>query len=55
MMNYAEYYNDVWHGSFEGTAEDFSVLLKRSCDIINNAIFLSGYTADTVPEIFRKM
>lgn len=53
-MDYAEYYNEVWHGCFEGSAEDFSVLLKRACDIVSNAIFLSGYTADTVPEIFRK-
>lgn len=53
-MDYAEYYNEIWHGSFEGTAEEFSVLLKRACDTVSNAIFLSGYTAGTVPEIFRE-
>ena len=47
------FYKNEWHGTFDGTDEELSLLLSRSVDIVDNAIALSGYTVDTVPEIFK--
>ena len=52
-MDIAAFYKDVWKGSFDGSDEELSLLLSRSVDIVDNAIALSGYTVDTVPEIFK--
>ena len=46
------FYKNTWHGTFDGTDEELSLLLSRSADIVNNAIAFSGYTVDTVPEAF---
>lgn len=46
------YYTDTWHGSFDGSQEDLTILLDRAAGVINNSIYLSGYTVDTVPEAF---
>ncbi len=48
-----DFYINVWQGAFEGTDEELSLLLSRSCDIVNNAIAFSGYTVETVPEIYK--
>ena len=48
----AEFYRDKWHGGFGGyvgSDEELNVLLSRASDIVNNAVFLSGFTVDTVP------
>lgn len=48
-----DFYKNIWHGSFDGTDEELSLLLSRAKDIINNAISFSGYDVDTVPDIFK--
>ena len=48
MINY---YADTWHGNFDGSAEDLTVLLSRAADAINNVIAFSGYTVDTAPDV----
>lgn len=48
-----DFYKNTWHGSFDGTDEELSLLLSRCTDIINNAIAFSGYTVDSVPEVFK--
>lgn len=50
MINF---YKSTWCGSFDGTDEELSQLLSRAVDIVNNAISFSGYTVNTVPEIYR--
>ena len=50
MINF---YKNTWCGSFDGTDEELSLLLSRCTDIVNNAIAFSGYTVDTVPDIFK--
>ena len=47
-----EYYINKWNRSFDGNDEELEKLLEISTDIVNNAIFLSGYTVQTVPDIF---
>ncbi len=44
------FYKEQWHGSFDGSDEELSLLLSRAVDIINNAIAFSGYTVDTAPQ-----
>ena len=50
MINF---YKNTWCGSFDGTDEELSLLLSRCTDIVNDAIAISGYTVDTVPDIFK--
>ena len=52
-MDITAFYKDVWKGGFDGTDEELSKLLSRCTDIVNNAIAFSGYTVDTVPDIFK--
>lgn len=47
------FYKEQWHGSFDGTDEELTLLLSRSADIVNNAIAFSGYTVDTAPEVLK--
>ncbi|MBR6618633.1 MAG: hypothetical protein IKL00_12315 [Oscillospiraceae bacterium] len=49
-----DFYRNEWHGSFNGTEEELSLLLSRAADAVNNAIILSGYTVDSVPEILKQ-
>ncbi len=44
------YYKETWQGNFDGEEDELKILLSRATDIINNKIFLSNYTVDTVPE-----
>lgn len=44
----ADYYCNVWHGSFDGNDIELQRLLRRAADTINNAIYLSGMDVDTV-------
>lgn len=48
-----DFYKNQWKGSFDGTDEELLLLLSRTADIVDNAIALSGYTIDTIPEIFK--
>ncbi|MGN0613554.1 MAG: hypothetical protein ACI4JB_06590 [Porcipelethomonas sp.] len=48
-----DFYKNTWHGSFCGTDEELILLLSRSADTVNNVIAVSGYTVDTVPEVFK--
>lgn len=48
------FYHNQWNGSFDGTEEELSLLLSRAADAVNNAIILSGYTVDSVPEILKQ-
>lgn len=47
------FYKNTWHGAFDGTDEELLLLLSRSSDVVNNAIAFSGYSVDTVPEVYR--
>lgn len=47
------FYENTWKGTFDGTREELLLLLSRSADIINNEISLSGYTVETVPDIYK--
>ncbi len=47
----SSYYTDTWHGNFDGSAEDLTVLLSRAVDVINIAITMSGYTVNTAPDV----
>ena len=49
-----DFYKTKWEGRFDGTDEELSLLLSRSADVIDNAIALSGFTVDTVPETLRE-
>ncbi len=49
-----EFYLNIWKGTFSGTSEELSQLLSRAEDIVNNAIYLSGYTVETAPEIMKE-
>lgn len=46
------FYKEQWHGSYDGCEEELQYLLDRAADVINNAIAFSGYTVDTVPNMF---
>lgn len=48
-----EFYKTQWKGTFDGTDEELSLLLSRSCDIVDNAISFSGFTVRSVPEEFQ--
>ena len=49
-----DFYKSEWHGNFDGTDEELSLLLSRATDIVNNAICMSGHTVGTVPEILSE-
>lgn len=48
-----DFYKNQWKGSFDGTDEELLLLLARTADIVENAIALSGYTIETVPEALK--
>lgn len=48
MVN-AEFYSSVWLGNVTDT-ETIERLLSRAVDVINGAIYLTGFTVETVPE-----
>lgn len=52
-MDIAAFYKDVWKGSFDGSDEELSLLLSRACDVVDNAIAYSGYTVETVPDVYK--
>lgn len=52
-MDIAAFYKDVWKGSFDGSDEELSLLLSRACDVVDNAIAYSSYTAETVPDVYK--
>ncbi len=49
-----DFYRNNWHGTFDGSEEELTLLLSRARDIIDNAIYLSGVTVDTVPDVHRE-
>ncbi len=52
-MGITAFYKNIWKGSFNGSDEELSLLLSRSCDIVDNAIAFSGYTVETVPDVYK--
>lgn len=48
-----DFYKNQWKGKFDGSDEELKMLLSRTADIVDNAIALSGYTAETVPETLK--
>ena len=45
-----EFYRQRWDGGFSGTDElELKKLLSRAADVVNNAIYLSGWTVESVP------
>ena len=53
MNEIIKFYKDVWKGNSNSSEEELSRLLSRCCDIVDNAISFSGYTVETVPEIYK--
>ncbi|MBE6826383.1 MAG: hypothetical protein E7511_05820 [Ruminococcus sp.] len=49
-----DFYKNEWHGSFSGTDEALSLLLSRAADIVDCAIFPSGFTVEEIPVLFRR-
>ena len=47
-----EFYKNIWKGNFDGSDKELEKLLSVSSDIIDNEIFLSGYTIEEIPDIF---
>lgn len=52
-MHITVFYKDIWKGGFDGSDEELSLLLSRACDVVDNAIAYSGYTAETVPDVYK--
>ena len=48
-----DFYKTEWYGSFDGTDEELSKLLSCASDIVDHAIYMSGYTVEQVPESVR--
>ncbi len=48
-----DFYKSQWQGKFDGSDEELFLLLSRTADIVDNAIALSGYTVETVPEALK--
>ena len=44
-----EFYRQRWDGGFSGTEMELKILLSRAADVVNNAIYLSGWTVESVP------
>lgn len=48
-----DFYKSQWQGKFDGSDEELLLLLSRTADIVDNAIALSGYTIETVPDALK--
>lgn len=47
------FYHNQWNGSYDGTVEELALLLSRAADIVDNAISISGYTVEAVPQLWH--
>ena len=47
-----DYYKNNWNLKYSGTDEELTQLLERASDIVDNAICMSGYTVDSVPDLY---
>lgn len=52
-MSLLEFYVNEWKGISRENINMLDTLLSRAADIVNNRIYLSGYTVETVPEKLR--
>lgn len=54
-MTLIDFYLNEWKGSFDGEAgaDGLKLLLSRASDVVNNRIYLSGYTVETAPETLK--
>ncbi len=50
----AEYYKTQWGGSFDGSDEELAVLLSSAAQVVESAIYPSGFTADTIPPVWQE-
>ena len=48
-MILTEFYRQKWDGGFSGTEMELEILLSRAADVVDNAIYLSGWTVENVP------
>ena len=49
-----EYYRTQWGGSFDGSDEELDKLLSHAAQIIESAVYPSGFTADTIPSVWQE-
>lgn len=52
-MTLSEFYLNEWQGNFSSDNDALNVLLSRASDVVNNSIYFSGVTVETVPEALR--
>lgn len=52
-MSLSEFYLNEWQGNFNGDNDALKVLLSRAADVVNNSIYLTGLTVETIPEVLR--
>lgn len=49
-MTLSEFYLNEWGGNFNGDADALNLCISRAVDVIDNAIYLTGLTVETMPE-----
>ncbi len=52
-MTITEFYLNEWGGSFGDDNDALNICISRAVDVINNAIYLTGLTVETVPETLK--
>lgn len=52
-MTLSEFYLNEWQGNFSGDNDSLNVLLSRASDVVNNSIYITGFTVETVPEALK--
>lgn len=52
-MELINFYRTEWRGSFEGGDNELETLLNRAADVVNNAVYLSGYEVEGIPEALK--
>lgn len=45
---------NVWHGKLDSGSDELEKNLSAAVKAVDNVIFLSGYTVDTVPDVFKE-
>lgn len=48
-MTLSEFYLNEWHGQCCYDADALELLLSRAVDVVDNAIYLTGFTVATIP------
>ena len=49
-MTLSEFYLNEWGGNFNDDADALNLCISRAVDVIDNAIYLTGLTVETMPE-----